>query len=160
MAVRSMTGLIRLLAVVAGSAILVVFALTALRLVASLQASASSVNASDVAIAVFALCGLAIAALITRHIFVRGVVGARQVRALLTETATGQITCGLAGVVLAGGAFSGLASANDWVSRLLSGLMAMFWVAMGLRWLRKGWRQLAAYRDAARHGPAIERIPE
>lgn len=152
--------LIRLLAVVAGSAILIVFALTALKLVASLQASSSSVNTSEVAIAVLVLCGLALAGLIARHIFVRGVVGVRQIKALLTETASGQIVCGLAGVVLAGGALSGLASTNDWVSGLLSGLLAMFWLAIGLRWLRNGWRQLARHRDTSHHGPDIERILE
>ncbi len=86
--------LIRALAVAAGCAIVVAFALATIKLIVWLQASASSVNTVDAVVAAFALCGLVIAGLVARYIFERGSEGARRVCALLTDTAPGVVVLG------------------------------------------------------------------
>ncbi|QZH69464.1 hypothetical protein [Mycolicibacterium farcinogenes] len=152
--------LIRALAAAGGCAIFVVFVLATIKLIAWLQSSASAVSTLNAVIAGFALCGLVAAGLIARHIFERGSSGARQVGALLTDTAPGQIFGGLIGLVLAIGSISTMADAQGWASWLVSVLSTVFWAAVGLRGLRSGWRQWASHREALRNGPAIERIPE
>ncbi|WP_396908383.1 hypothetical protein [Mycolicibacterium sp.] len=131
-----------------------------IKLIARLLASASALSTLDAVIAAFALCGLVVAAVIARYIFERGSAGARQVGALLTDTAPGQILGGLAGLVLAIASISTVAASQGWGSWLVSVLSALFWALVGLRGLRNGWRQWASRREALRNGPAIERIPE
>ncbi|WP_033712456.1 MULTISPECIES: hypothetical protein [unclassified Mycobacterium avium complex (MAC)] len=152
--------LIRALAVAAGCAIVVAFALATIKLIVWLQASASSVNTVDAVVAAFALCGLVIAGLVARYIFERGSEGARRVCALLTETAPGKIFGGLVGLLLAIASISTLTTADGWGSWVVSILSMMFWAAVGLRELRNGCRQWTSQGEALRNGPAIERIPE
>lgn len=147
--------LIRVLAAVGGCAIVV----AATKLVAMLQASASSMSTLDVAITAFVVCELIAAALIAGYIFKRGSGGARRVVALLTDTAAGQVFGGLMAVVLAIGSFSVVTTSEGWEARSMAVLSTVFWAAMGLRSVRNGWRQWTADRETSRNGPAIERIP-
>lgn len=150
---------VRILAAIAGLMILVAFVLSTAKLIGSLQASAAPISTSNVAVGVFVLCELVVAALIARHIWEHGSDGARQVGSLLKDTALVPILGGLAGAVLAAGSFSAVADADGWGARLLSVLSAMFWAAVGVHSFRNGCRRWATRHQSSRNRPAIEHIP-
>lgn len=149
----------RLMAVIAGGALLGCAVLAMVKLLGLLGASAGPVDTWKVLLGVLVLSGLVAAVVVAWRVYDQGLAGARQVGAWLTQTTGGKTLNGLVCIALGANALLYGLAASGW-SQVSSLAVAVLWSTVGVHLLYNGWRQWAAQRQLSRYGPDSERIPE